>query len=100
MSLAGAAVMLLLDVWPFVAVFVTRGAAQWLYAGTSLVLLAMCWHVAGWVRLPRHSALGFPLCVVLFLVIQWRAMFLTLKNRGIRWRDTHYPLDELKANRV
>jgi glycosyltransferase involved in cell wall biosynthesis len=97
---AGAAVMLLLDVWPFVAVFVTRGAAQWLYAGTSLVLLAMCWHVAGWVRLPRHSALGFPLCVVLFLVIQWRAMFLTLKNRGIRWRDTHYPLDELKANRV
>ena len=38
--------------------------------------------------------------VVLFLVIQWRAMFLTLKNRGIRWRDTHYPLEELKANRV
>jgi glycosyltransferase involved in cell wall biosynthesis len=97
---AGAAAMLLLDVWPFVAVFVTRGPTQWLYAGTSLALLAMCWRVAGWVRLPRHSALGFPLCVVLFLVIQWRAMFLTLKNRGIRWRDTYYPLDELKANRV
>ena len=96
----GGAVMLLLDVWPFVAMFVTRGPTQWLYAGTSLTLLAMCWRVAGWVRLPRLSALGFPLCVVLFLVIQWRAMFLTLKNRGIRWRDTHYPLDELKANRV
>jgi hypothetical protein len=80
--------------------FVTRGATQWLYAGTSLTLLAMCWQVAGWVRLPRLCALGFPLCVVLFLVIQWRAMILTLKNRGIRWRDTHYPLDELKANRV
>jgi hypothetical protein len=24
-------------------------------------------------------------------------MYLTLKNRGIRWRDTHYPLDE-RAN--
>jgi hypothetical protein len=97
---AGGAAMLLLDVWPFVAVFVTRGATQWLYAGTSLALLAMCWRVAGWLRVPRLSALGFPLCVVLFLVIQWRAMFLTLKNRGIRWRDTYYPLDELKANRV
>lgn len=97
---AGAAAMLLLDVWPFVAMFVTQGATQWLYALTSLTLLALCWRVAGWLRLPRHSALGFPLCVVLFLVIQWRAMVLTLKNRGIRWRDTHYPLDELKANRV
>ena len=68
-------------------------------AGTALTLLALCWQVASWMRLP-WLRLGFPLCVVLFLVIQWRAMYLTLKNRGIRWRDTHYPLDELKANRV
>jgi len=97
---AGAVAMLLLNVWPFVAVFVTRGAAQWLYAGTSLLLWALCWHVAGWLRLPRRTALAFPLCVVLFLAIQWRAMYLTLKNRGIRWRDTRYSLDELKANRI
>ncbi len=96
----GAAGMLLLDVWPFVGMFVTREATQWLNVGTSLVLLALCWRVAGWLRLPRLCALGFPLCVLLFLVIQWRAMFLTLKNRGIRWRDTHYSLDELRANRV
>ncbi len=98
--IVGAAAMLLLDVWPFLAVFVTRGATQWLNAGTALVLLALCWRVATWLRLPRLAAFGFPLCVALFLVIQWRAMFLTLWNRGIRWRDTHYPLDELKANQV
>jgi len=98
--LAGATVMLLLNVWPFVAMFVVRGPAQWLYAATSLLLWALCWRVAAWLRLPWRSALAFPLCVVLFLAIQWRAMYLTLKNRGIRWRDTHYSLDELKANRI
>ncbi len=97
---AGAVAILLLNVWPFVALLVTRGPTQWLYAATALALLAMWWRVAGWLRLPRSTVLWVPLCVILFLVIQWRAMFLTLKNGGIRWRDTFYPLDELKANRV
>lgn len=97
---AGALAMLLLDVWPFVAVLVTDGATRWLNGAAVLVLLAQCWRIASWMRLPWRTVFGFPLCVTLFLVIQWRAMYLTLKNRGIRWRDTHYPLDELKGNRV
>jgi hypothetical protein len=32
--------------------------------------------------------------------IQWRTMLLNLWHGGIRWRDTHYPLAELRANRV
>jgi hypothetical protein len=91
---------LLLNVWPYVAVFLTRGAAQWLYGGTALLLWALNWRVAAWMRVPRRVAWAFPLSVLLFVAIQWRAMYLTLRNRGIRWRDTHYPLDELKANRV
>jgi glycosyltransferase involved in cell wall biosynthesis len=97
---AGTAALLLLNVWPYVAVFLTRGAAQWLYGGTALLLWALNWRVAAWMRVPRRVAWAFPLSVLLFVAIQWRAMYLTLRNRGIRWRDTHYPLDELKANRV
>lgn len=90
----------LLDVWPFVAVFLTRGATQLIYAATVVGLLALCWRIASWIGLRRRSAFGFPVAVLIFVYIQWRTMFLTLKNRGIRWRDTHYPLDELKANQV
>jgi hypothetical protein len=36
----------------------------------------------------------------LFVYIQWRAMFLTFYNNGIYWRNTHYPLAALKANKV
>jgi cellulose synthase/poly-beta-1,6-N-acetylglucosamine synthase-like glycosyltransferase len=94
------AMILLFDVWPFAAVWVTRGATQWLNAATVAVLLALCWRAAAWIRLPRRAVIGFPLAILFFVYVQWRAMYLTLRYRGIRWRDTHYSLDELKANRV
>jgi hypothetical protein len=43
---------------------------------------------------------GLPLATLLFLYIVWRATILTLWNDGIDWRGTHYPLAELKANKV
>jgi hypothetical protein len=30
----------------------------------------------------------------------WNAARKTILNGGINWRDTHYPLAELKANKV
>ena len=51
-------------------------------------------------RIKWWQVLAFPLAVLLFVYIQWRTMFVTFKNGGIRWRGTHYPLSELKANRV
>jgi hypothetical protein len=46
------------------------------------------------------TALGFPLAVLLLVYIQWRTMLLNYAQGGIRWRDTHYFLAELKANKV
>ena len=55
-------------------------------------------------RSPGRSAaldgIGFPLATLLFLYIVWRSMLTILWNGGIEWRGTHYPLAELKANRV
>ena len=31
------------------------------------------------------------------LFAMWRSMVITLRQGGVRWRDTFYPLDELKA---
>lgn len=91
---------LLLFVWPFVAVFVIPGPARWLNLASVGVLIALCWINAPLAGVRRWHGVGFPLATLLFLYILWRAMLLTLWNDGIDWRGTHYPLAELKANKV
>jgi hypothetical protein len=98
--LGGTLAILLLDVFYYVGVFLAEGAARWMYAATCLLLWLLAWGAAIAVDARRTTAFAFPLVCVVFVYIQWRSMFLTLKNNGIRWRDTHYPLAELKANRV
>lgn len=97
---AGTVALLLTNVWPFVALLVTRGAEQLIYGLVVLMLISFSMRVAGWMHFPRMTAIGHPLGILLIIYIQWRAMYLTLRNKGIRWRDTHYSLAELKANQV
>jgi glycosyltransferase involved in cell wall biosynthesis len=87
-------------VWPFLALVLTSGPTRWLNLASVLVLLALCWINAPLAGVRRWHGLGFPLATLLFLYILWRAMLLTLWRDGIDWRGTHYPLAELKANKV
>ena len=48
----------------------------------------------------RRYALLFPILVLLFIYLLWNSARKTLVNRGINWRGTHYPLAELKANKL
>jgi len=91
---------LALLVWPFLAIFVTHGATRWLNLASVLVLVALCWINAPLAGVRRWHGVGFPVVTLLFLYIVWRATVLTLWNDGIDWRGTHYPLAELKANKV
>jgi cellulose synthase/poly-beta-1,6-N-acetylglucosamine synthase-like glycosyltransferase len=88
------------DLFPFVALFLTRGVPWLLYLATVLVLLGHAWLTARDTKLSRWSVVYFPLTVLLIIFIQWRAMILTYLRNGIRWRDTHYPLAQLRANKV
>ncbi len=87
-------------VWPFVAVFVTGDATRWLNAGCVFAIAALYADSARPHGLPRWHWIGFPVMVLLFQYILWRAMLKTLINGGIDWRGTHYALKDLKANRV
>ncbi|HEX2209891.1 MAG TPA: glycosyltransferase family 2 protein [Longimicrobium sp.] len=87
-------------VWPFIAVWVTDGWTRVLYAAAILLLLLMYAGSAAAQGSPVWHAVLWPVAIVLFLFVVWNATVYALVNRGIEWRGTHYPLDELKANKV
>jgi glycosyltransferase involved in cell wall biosynthesis len=43
-------------------------------------------------------SLGLPVAVVALFYTMWRSAYLTLSQRGVRWRDTFYPLSVLREN--
>lgn len=98
--IAASALSVLFNIWPFVAIFVVSGPARWVYLGVCLSLLAMAVGSARAMRAPWSCALAYPLSVLMFVFIMLRTMLLNLYLGGIRWRDTHYPLAELRANKV
>ena len=92
--------MLLLNIWPYFAVFLTTGTARWLYIADVIALTLILAASARETRNSYTTALGFPLAVALMVFIQWRCIFLTYWKNGIQWRDTHYSLAELRANKI
>ena len=98
--LAGAVAQTALFVWPFVALACTWGAVFALNAATCVLLVAACIDQTRYVGVSRWHAAGLPVATVLFIWILLRATFVTLRDDGINWRGTHYPLAALKANRV
>jgi glycosyltransferase involved in cell wall biosynthesis len=63
-----------------------------------VVLLAASAAAARVVRQPAWSALLQPLVLPFMAWVQARAVYLTLRRGGIVWRDTFYPLSELRKD--
>ena len=78
----------------------TDGATQIANLAIVLLIWGMCWQSAKLTSLKPWFGLGFPLGALFFVYIQWKAMLTALVTNGIDWRGTHYPLEELKANKV
>jgi glycosyltransferase involved in cell wall biosynthesis len=91
--------ILLFNVYPFIAVLITEGATRLINLSVALLILAVCTASASLQNRPRWYALGFPLATLLFVFILWRSSVLTVMRGGINWRGTHYSLAELKANK-
>ncbi len=100
LMIAGSLFVLIGGVWPFLAVLIVPGPARWIYAAVCLSLLTIAAGGTRIVRAPLSCALGLPLAAILLVYIQWRTMLLTYYKGGMQWRDTHYSLAELRANRV
>jgi hypothetical protein len=100
LTVLSSVISLAFNVWPYVAIWLVPGPARWFYLAAVVLQQLTAVGFARSMHLPVSTALGFPLTVSLFTYIQWRAMILTFWRNGIRWRDTHYPLAELRANRL
>jgi cellulose synthase/poly-beta-1,6-N-acetylglucosamine synthase-like glycosyltransferase len=92
--------MIGLLIWPWAAVWITEGWTRALYAFSVGMMLLIYAGAARSQQTPWWLGVLFPAACALFLLVVWNAMLYALLNRGIEWRDTHYPLDELRANRV
>lgn len=92
--------ILVLHVFPFIAVFLTAGWTRALFGAVIVCLWSIAYFTARQGGLRVAAVWGLPLGVMLLAYIQWRTMLLNLWQGGIRWRDTFYPLTELRANRV
>lgn len=86
--------------WPFVAVFVTSGAVFWLNLSVVMIILALFGYVSPYAHGKRWHGIGFPVVCAILIYIILRSTFLTLRDRGITWRGTFYPLDQLRRNNV
>lgn len=98
--LAGICALLLANVWPWLAVFVTHGPARLAYCGVVVLLSLLYADCAGHHGARHWHVVAFPLTSALFACILLRTMILNLVQGGIFWRGTFYPLKELKGNKV
>ena len=85
---------------PFVAMPFAHGPTRTLAAASLMLALAV--H-AGTARVMKASgwyALTQPLGAAIFAYMLIRSTVVTLKQGGVSWRDTFYPLDELRRGMV
>jgi hypothetical protein len=85
---------------PFAGIFWAHGWARLPYAIAlaSIFFLYIGMSVFSDVR-PCYVLLH-PVSTLMFIYIVLRSMFFALRNGGIEWRGTHYPLAELKKGLV
>src|SRR3989440_448926 len=92
--------LLLMNVAPVLGVFFGH---EWIriFAATALVI-ALCFHIGVDIgmRVSPFYAFTHPLGALLFSYMLIRSTVVTLKQGGIIWRDTFYPLEDLKRGVV
>jgi cellulose synthase/poly-beta-1,6-N-acetylglucosamine synthase-like glycosyltransferase len=88
--------LLLVYVWPPLSIPFVSGWTLALNAASSLLLAALFVGSAAHQRMNPLYGLAYPLSTLIFAFTMWRSMIVTLRQGGVEWRGTHYPLDQLR----
>jgi glycosyltransferase involved in cell wall biosynthesis len=81
---------------PYLGILFFRDARIMGYVATVLLMHGIygyfaSFHRNGWLLSP-----ALPVAAFLYLFSVWRSAVLTLRRKGVVWRDTFYPLEDLK----
>jgi cellulose synthase/poly-beta-1,6-N-acetylglucosamine synthase-like glycosyltransferase len=97
---AAALAQLVFFVWPCVACFVTGGVVRSFNAAAMVLLCVSFTLNSRLVGIRWWWCFTIPVAALVSVYLMVRSMILTLRNGGIEWRGTHYPLSRLRANRL
>ena len=92
--------MFIVNVLPFIGLLFGEG---WVRALSGVaVVIALCFHAGVDIsmRVSPLYALTHPLGALLFCYMLLRSIVVTLRQGGVVWRDTFYPLEELRRGVV
>lgn len=92
--------LLALFLGPWAGVVLAHGVARGLFGGAAAIGLLMSLYTASRGVGRWHVGLGTPVSVLIFAALSIRSVYLTLRRGGIMWRDSFYPLAELRRNRL
>lgn len=92
--------LLMMDILPFAGVLLGHGWIRVLSAIAVVIAVGFHAGVAWAMRVSPLYALTHPLGAALFCYMLLRSTVVTLWQGGIVWRDTFYPLEELKRGVV
>jgi hypothetical protein len=85
---------------PFAGVFLAHGWERIPYAVALACLFFLYFGMSLFSDVRPWYVLLHPLGTLLFIYTMLRSMFLALRNHGVEWRGTMYPLDELRRGLV
>jgi cellulose synthase/poly-beta-1,6-N-acetylglucosamine synthase-like glycosyltransferase len=99
-ALASVAGILAISVLPFIGLFLVSGIAQIAAGIASAGAIVFEVGLMPEARASRLFAFTHPLGALIVSYIILRSMIITLARGGVVWRDTFYPLEELKRGLV
>ncbi len=100
-TLAAVVLMLFAYLWPWVGMGFGPWQARLLCAVTALVVQPWVgWNATRLARTAPVLAFSLPVGALLFAWTVLRSMIITLRQGGIRWRDSFYSLEELRQHKL
>jgi hypothetical protein len=99
-TVAAALLSAVLFVFPLFGAAFSDGAARVLFTATYVLQALATAESARRLGLDPWLGPMFPFAAGLMVYVVLRSMVITLRQGGIRWRGTFYPLEQLKKNRV
>jgi glycosyltransferase involved in cell wall biosynthesis len=89
-----------INIMPFFGVFLAQGWARLPYVVALACLFFLYFGMSLFSDVRPWYFLLHPLGTLLFIYTMLRSMFFALRNQGVEWRGTMYPLDELRRGLV